>query len=85
MDEVAKKWGTAMYNDPYIPAVQTPEGRPFESVELTDELIGEVDCVVFVTNHSVFDVQHIVDKARLVVDLRNATKGIDEREKIYKL
>lgn len=85
MDEVAKKWGMAMYHDPYIPAVQTPEGRPFESVELTDELIGEVDCVVFVTNHGVFDVRRIVDRARLVVDLRNATKGIDDREKIYKL
>jgi UDP-N-acetyl-D-glucosamine dehydrogenase len=85
MDEVAKKWGTVMYHDPYIPAVHTPEGRSFESVELTDELIEGVDCVVFVTNHSVFDVRNIVDKARLVVDLRNATKGIDDREKIYKL
>jgi len=84
MDEVAKKNGAVHYNDPYIPEVTTEEGRRFASTELSDELIREMDCVVFVTNHSVYDVQRIVNNARLVVDLRNATNGIVDN-KIYKL
>ncbi len=85
MDEVSKKQGEVLYHDPHVTAVETPEGRRFQSVELTDDLVRDVDCVVFATNHSDFDVRSIVEKAKLVVDLRNATHGIDYREKIYKL
>jgi UDP-N-acetyl-D-glucosamine dehydrogenase len=53
---------------------------------LTDELIAEADCVVFTTNHSCFDVERIVEKARLVVDTRNAVKQVAiETEKVFKL
>jgi UDP-N-acetyl-D-glucosamine dehydrogenase len=38
--------------------------------------IPEFDCVVIVTDHSQYDYASIVSKARLVVDTRNATKGI---------
>ncbi len=85
MDEVAKKFGIVMYHDPHIPEVMTGEGRKFTMVPLGDEIIASADCVVFVIKHSVFDVKHIVERAKLVVDLRNATKGIIDREKIYKL
>jgi UDP-N-acetyl-D-glucosamine dehydrogenase len=33
-------------------------------------------CVVIVTDHSDYDYKTIVEEARLVVDTRNATKGI---------
>ncbi|MFW5771485.1 MAG: nucleotide sugar dehydrogenase [Spirochaetota bacterium] len=85
MDEIAKKNGVVYYNDPYVPEVTTGEGRMFKSSELSDELVSDMDCVVFVTNHSTYDVHRIVDNASLVVDLRNATEGIDNKEKIYKL
>ena len=39
--------------------------------------IPEFDCVVIVTDHSQYDFSDIVRKATLVVDTRNATKGID--------
>ena len=85
MDEVAKKRGIVFYHDPYIPQVKTDEGRDYESVDLTDEIIKDMDCVVFTTKHSVFNVKDIVEKANLVVDMRNATSGINDKEKIYKL
>jgi UDP-N-acetyl-D-glucosamine dehydrogenase len=34
-------------------------------------------CVVIVTDHSDYDYKRIVEEARLVVDTRNATRGID--------
>jgi UDP-N-acetyl-D-glucosamine dehydrogenase len=36
---------------------------------------AEADCVVVVTDHSVFDYAGLVEKARLIVDTRNALKG----------
>jgi UDP-N-acetyl-D-glucosamine dehydrogenase len=41
------------------------------------EQIPEFDCVVIVTDHSQYDYADIVKKAKLVVDTRNATEGID--------
>jgi UDP-N-acetyl-D-glucosamine dehydrogenase len=71
IDEVAKKLGVIMYHDPYISNIITPAGRKFHSVDLTDDLLKLVDCVIFTTNHSCFDVRNIVARAKLIVDLRN--------------
>jgi UDP-N-acetyl-D-glucosamine dehydrogenase len=40
------------------------------------EKLGEYDCIVIVTDHSDYDYRRIVGEAQLVVDTRNATKGI---------
>jgi UDP-N-acetyl-D-glucosamine dehydrogenase len=86
MHEVAKKGAIVLYHDPYIPAVVEDYGKEWEGVELSDSLLEEVDCVVFTTNHSCFDVEHIVEKAKLVVDLRNAVKRVHiEDGKVFKL
>ena len=44
------------------------------------EKLGQYDCVVIVTDHSDYDYKKIVGEAKLVVDTRNATKGIDSRK-----
>ena len=85
IDQTARKLADVMYHDPYIPEISTEEGRTYQSVELTDALISEVDCVVFITPHSSFDIRNIVEKAQLVVDFRNATKGIDGKGKVFRL
>jgi UDP-N-acetyl-D-glucosamine dehydrogenase len=41
------------------------------------EKVGEYDCVLIVTDHSSYDYAAIVRDAQLVVDTRNATRGID--------
>jgi UDP-N-acetyl-D-glucosamine dehydrogenase len=38
--------------------------------------LGQYDCVVIVTDHSDYDYRDIVQQAKLVVDTRNATRGI---------
>ena len=86
MHEVAKKGANVLYHDPYIPEVVDEYGKKWVGVELTDEIIEKADCVVFTTNHSCFDVDHIVEKAKLVVDLRNAVKRVHiEDGKVFKL
>ncbi len=42
--------------------------------DITD--LGQYDCVVIVTDHSDYDYQRIVRESQLVVDTRNATRGI---------
>jgi UDP-N-acetyl-D-glucosamine dehydrogenase len=41
------------------------------------EKLGQYDCILIVTDHSDYDYRQIVSEAQLVVDTRNATKGID--------
>jgi UDP-N-acetyl-D-glucosamine dehydrogenase len=40
------------------------------------ENLGQYDAVVIVTDHSTYDYRAIVEQSQLVVDTRNATKGI---------
>ena len=51
-----------------------------------DEL-AKADCVVVLTDHSCFDVGRIVRGAKLVVDTRNVTRGLDAqfRDRVLKL
>ncbi len=74
-----EKGGKIVYNDPYVPQV---EG--LKSISLTGSSLGNADCVVITTDHSVYDYKQIVKNAKLVVDSRNATKGIRDK-KIVKL
>lgn len=65
------------YNDPFFPAVG--RGRHYDLHMRSTPLdkVGEYDCVLIVTDHSSYDYATIVRDAQLVVDTRNATRGID--------
>ncbi|MFC1671777.1 nucleotide sugar dehydrogenase [Planctomycetota bacterium] len=66
------------YHDPHIPALQKTRQYDFHmrSRKLTAALLKQQDCVVIVTDHSAIDYQWVVDKAKLVVDTRNATEKV---------
>ena len=83
MDIVAKKGGIVSYNDPHIPRVKTNHGATYHSVLLTKEAMEDADVVVLTTNHAAFDVDFVLQYARLIVDLRNMVK--EGSEKVYKL
>jgi UDP-N-acetyl-D-glucosamine dehydrogenase len=75
--ELLQKRGAHVeYNDPFFPSVG--QGRKY-ALNMTStplDKIPEFDCVVIVTDHSQYDYSWIVENAKLVVDTRNATKGI---------
>jgi UDP-N-acetyl-D-glucosamine dehydrogenase len=58
------------YHDPYVPSIQH-QGHWLASVPDLDEAIGTADCVVIVTDHSVYDWPSIYRRAQLVVDTRH--------------
>jgi UDP-N-acetyl-D-glucosamine dehydrogenase len=56
-----------------------------DSVELTPESLAAADCVLICTDHSCYDWDLVVRHAPLVVDTRNATRGVAEgRAKIVR-
>lgn len=76
--ELLREKGAAVsYNDPYFPTVG--QGRHY-ALNMTNtplDNLGQYDAVIIITDHSTYDYQSIVDEAQLVIDTRNATKGID--------
>jgi UDP-N-acetyl-D-glucosamine dehydrogenase len=70
------------YHDPHIPRLKPTRRHDLglESVELTPDALSAADCVVIVTDHSAFDAGEIVSHAKLVVDTRNATRGVSVDE-----
>ncbi len=76
--ELLQKRGAKVeYNDPFFPAVGQGRHYALNMTSTPLEQIPEFDCVVIVTDHSQYDYPGIVAQARLVVDTRNATRGIE--------
>ena len=70
------------YNDPFVPELAWNEAS-LRSVDLLPS-VREADAVVIVTDHSSYPYREIVAEARVVVDTRNATRGIVS-EKVVRL
>lgn len=65
-----------VYNDPYHPTVGRGRHYNLNMTSTPLENLGQYDCVLIVTDHSDYDYERIVRESQLVVDSRNATKGI---------
>jgi len=66
-----EKGALVRYHDPYIPVIDHNEYH-LETVDDLMGAVGEADCVVIITNHSVYDYHAILERAKLIVDTRNA-------------
>ena len=63
------------YSDPHVPAVDD-HGFVMTETPIEDALAAGIDCAVVVTDHRAFDYRTLVARAPLVVDTRNALKGV---------
>ncbi len=75
--ELLQKDGAQVsYTDPYFPFIG--KGRHYDlQMKCTPlEDVDKYDCVLIVTDHSDYDYQWIAQHASLVVDTRNAMRGI---------
>jgi UDP-N-acetyl-D-glucosamine dehydrogenase len=62
------------YNDPYVPELRL-DSATFRSQDLLPA-VRAADLVVIVTDHTSYPYREIVEAAPVIVDTRNATKGI---------
>jgi len=75
--ELLQKEGASVsYNDPFFEYVGRGRKYNLEMKNTSLENLGQYDCVVIVTDHSAYNYAQIVAEANMVVDTRNATKGI---------
>jgi UDP-N-acetyl-D-glucosamine dehydrogenase len=65
------------YHDPHVPSFDGMTSSPLEP--------EDYDCVAIVTAHSSVDYAEVVRRAKVVVDFRNATSGIEHEGKVWKL
>jgi UDP-N-acetyl-D-glucosamine dehydrogenase len=77
-----KRGARVTYTDSHVPVLQA-DGIELSSTSLADE-IPAADCTVIITDHSNFDYTGIVEKAKLIVDTRNALRGYHS-DKIIRL
>lgn len=79
-----KNGAEVIVNDPYC-ATAKYKGKIYTSVKWED-VIDSADIAIITTGHTVYPYEEIVERAAVVYDTRNATKGVvNNRDKIYKL
>jgi UDP-N-acetyl-D-glucosamine dehydrogenase len=71
------KGADVAYNDPYFATVGRGRHYDLNMTNTSLDNLAQYDAVVIVTDHSDYDYKAIVEQSQLVVDTRNATKGID--------
>jgi UDP-N-acetyl-D-glucosamine dehydrogenase len=70
-----EKGAEVSYNDPYVSQIHMPAGD-MESVELSGERLASMDCVIVVADHSCYNMDEVVARAKLVFDTRGVTRGL---------
>jgi UDP-N-acetyl-D-glucosamine dehydrogenase len=68
-----RRGAEVQYTDPYAPTIRVGD-KEMKSVPISQA--GEFDCVVITTDHTSVDYAGLVERSRLVVDTRNATRAL---------
>jgi len=76
IDLLRERGAIVYYNDPYFPTVGHGRHYDLHMSSTPIENLQQFDCVMIVTDHSDYDYSEIVRESQLVVDTRNATRGI---------
>ena len=77
-----RRGATVTYTDPFVPTLRIEESTLF-SMDAAAAL-RESDCGVIITDHAKFDYPALIDEATLIVDTRNALRGLSS-DKIIRL
>lgn len=75
MELLAEKGSDVRFTDPMVATVRVGE-RELAAVELSEDALKEADATILLTDHSAFDYGWIAETARLIIDTRNAFKGV---------
>ncbi len=77
LELLSRRGATLSYTDPFVPKLRHGD---IDLCSVPEDEAGQgIDCAVICTNHDVFDYRGIVERYPLVVDTRNALKGIESK------
>jgi len=71
LQKLHEKGALIYYSDPYVPSIKF-DGQVMQSVNLSPAMLRSMDCVVILTDHSVFDYAMVADSSSLILDSRHA-------------
>lgn len=85
LEQLAGRGAAVEYHDAHVPRYNA--GRfDLRSVALTAGALDQADLVIILTDHSAVDYAFVLRHARLVLDTRNATRGLVlDRERVVRL
>ncbi len=79
------------YHDPWVPRYRVgrdvfhPEEHWLKSIDLTDQVLADADCVIVVAGHKATDYTKVLQQARVVVDTVNATQGLGGSARVLRV
>jgi len=82
-----QKGAKVVFNDPCIPAFPTMRHYrhlKIKSVVLSEKTLASKDAVLIATDHTAYDYKWIARHAALVIDTRNACRGVLDRARIVR-
>jgi UDP-N-acetyl-D-glucosamine dehydrogenase len=80
IERLAEGGAEVSYHDPHVesfPGIRHHRGIVLESVELTEELLADQDCVLVITDHDRIDWHFVAQHAKLVVDTRHTVARLE--------
>ena len=80
MDMLQQSGAVVSYYDPYVPVIKPTREHPHwagtQSVDWNTETISSFDAAIIATAHANVNYCELLDWSQIVVDTRNATKGL---------
>jgi UDP-N-acetyl-D-glucosamine dehydrogenase len=73
MRSLHKKGAILYYCDPHVPSLKIDK-RTLRSIDMTPEVLQNMDCVLLLTDHSAFNYEMIAGHSFLILDRCNALK-----------
>lgn len=82
IENLKKLGSTVYYHDPYVTEINI-SGEKMVSVPLTDQLYQKIDCIVILVDHTQIPIHEMMEKAKIIYDTRNVTKGLSGKAKVF--
>ena len=80
MDMLQQSGAAVSYYDPYVPVIRPTREHPHwagtQSVDWNKETISKFDAVIIATAHANVNYRELLEWSQIVIDTRNATKGL---------
>lgn len=84
MQNLLKLGADVMYHDPHVPSIEVNQ-KAYNSLNLSPQILKEMDVVVILTDHTNLPLEDITDHAELVYDTQNITGGFQGKARVIVL
>jgi hypothetical protein len=85
IEKLEKLGAEVSFHDPHVHEVILENGHRKTGIALTEQAVTEADCVVIITDHRAVDYRWVAERAKLLVDSRNATRELKKTELAEKI